>query len=114
MGLRTLAETSPVPLVIDGHGLRRYPAAVEAAAYRLVADAVQIAGQIPSRKAMTVAIGGPADRLCIQLSAPDLDRAAAEQVLGRARDRIAALNGSVTLAAAGAETTIEAAIPCVS
>ena len=43
VGLRTLAETSPVPLAIEGPGLRRQPAAVEAAAYRMVADAVHAA-----------------------------------------------------------------------
>jgi signal transduction histidine kinase len=112
VGLRTLAETSPVPLVVAGHELRRYPAAVEAAAYRLVADTVRVAGQAPSREAMTVTIGGSADRLCIRLSTAGLDRAAGDQILARARDRIVALNGSVTLATARGKTTIEAAIPC--
>jgi signal transduction histidine kinase len=114
VGLRTLAETSPVPLVVDGHDPRRYPAAVEAAAYRLAADAVRIAGQAPSREAMTVTIGGSADRLCIRLSMAGLDRAAGEQIVAGARDRIVALNGSVTLATARDKTTIEAAIPCAS
>jgi signal transduction histidine kinase len=114
VGLRTLAETSPVPLAVDGHDPRRYPAAVEAAAYRLVADAVRIAGPAPSREAMTVTIGGSADRLCIRLSMAGLDRAAGEQIVAGARDRIVALNGSVTLATARDKTTIEAAIPCAS
>jgi signal transduction histidine kinase len=114
VGLRTLAETSPVPLVVDGHDPRRYPAAAEAAAYRLVADAVRIAGQAPSREAITVTIGGSADRLCIRLSMAGLDRAAGEQILAGARDRIVAVNGSVTLATARDKTTIEAAIPCAS
>ena len=114
VGLRTLAETSPVPLVVDGHDPRRYPAAVEAAAYRLVADAVRVTDQVPSREAMTVTIGGSADRLCIRLSMAGLDRAAGEQIVAGARDRIVALNGSVTLATARDKTTIEAAIPCAS
>ena len=42
-GLRTLAESSPVPLVVAGHDVRRHPAAV-AAAYRLVDDAIAIGG----------------------------------------------------------------------
>jgi hypothetical protein len=41
-----------------------------------------------------------------------LDRAAGEQIVAGARDRIVALNGSVTLATARDKTTIEAAIPC--
>jgi signal transduction histidine kinase len=114
VGLRTLAETSPVPLVLDGRDLRRYPAAAEAAAYRLIADAVRVAGQATTREAITVTTGGPGGRLCVQLSTAGLDRAAAEQIVAGARDRIVALNGSVTLAAAGGEMTIEAVIPCAS
>lgn len=114
VGLRTLAETSPVPLVIDGRDLRRYPAAAEAAAYRLIADAVRIAGQAPGREAMTVTTGGPSGRLCLRLNSAGLDRAAAEQILAGARDRIVALNGSVTLTPARGEMIIEAAIPCAS
>ena len=112
VGLRTLAETSPVPLVVDGRDLRRYSAAAEAAVYRLIADAVRIAGQAAGREAITVATGVPRDRLCIRLSTAGLDRAAADQIVAGARDRIVALNGSVTLATAGGEMTIEAAIPC--
>jgi signal transduction histidine kinase len=115
VGLRTLAETSPVPLVIDGRDLRRYPAAAEAAAYRLIADAVRTAGRAPDREAITVTTtGGPGSRLCVRLSTAGLDRAAADQIVAGARDRIVALNGSVTLAAAGGEMIIEAAIPCAS
>jgi signal transduction histidine kinase len=114
VGLRTLAETSPVPLAIDGCDLRRYPAAVEAAAYRVIADAVRIAGQAAGREAITVTTGGPGDRLCIRLSTGGLDRAAGDQIVAGARDRIVALNGSVTLATACGEMTIEAAIPCAS
>ena len=114
VGLRTVAETSPVPLVVDGRDLRRYPAAVEAAAYRLIADAVRIAGHAPCREAITVTTGGPADQLCVRLRTVGLDRAAGEQILAGARDRIVALNGSVTLATAHGEMTIEAAIPCAS
>ncbi len=114
VGLRTLAETSPVPLVINGRDLRRYPAAAEAAAYRLIADAVRIAGQAPGREAMTVTTGGSSGRLCLRLSTAGLDRDAAEQILAGARDRIVALNGSVTLTTARGEMIIEAAIPCAS
>src|SRR5580704_3544802 len=113
-GLVTLAETSPVPLVIDGPGPGRTPAAVEAAAYRLVADAVRIAGQAASPETITVTIGGSADRLCVRLSAAGLDQAAGEQIVAGARDRIVALDGSVTLATTHAKTTIETAIPCGS
>jgi signal transduction histidine kinase len=114
VGLRTLAETSPVPLVIDGDNRCRYPAAIEAAAYRLVADAARIASQASGGKALTVTFAGSADRLCIRVSTAGLDEAAGEQIVAAARDRIAALNGSVTLATAHGEMSIEAAIPCAS
>jgi signal transduction histidine kinase len=114
VGLRTLAETSPVPLIIDGCDLRRFPAVAEAAAYRLIADAVRIAGQATGREAITVTTGAPGDRLCVRLSTAGLDQAAADQILAGARDRIVALNGSVTLATERGEMTIEAAIPCAS
>jgi signal transduction histidine kinase len=114
VGLRTLAETSPVPLVIKGSGRRRQPAAAEVAAYRMVADAVHTAGQYSRRADVTVTISDFGDVLRVQLSAAGLDRDAAELIVAAAQDRIAAADGSVTLTAAGGQTTIEAAIPCAS
>jgi signal transduction histidine kinase len=114
VGLSTLAETSPVPLIIDGPGLRRHPAAAEAAVYRLVADTVQMAGQTSSRAAVAVTLTDPGDVLRARLSADGLGEAAAGHVLASGQDRIAALGGSVTLTTANGTTTIEAAIPCVS
>jgi signal transduction histidine kinase len=114
VGLRTLAETSPVPLIIDGPGLHRHPAAAEAAAYRLVADTVQMAGQISSRAAVTVTLTDSNDVLRIRLSADGLDGAAGEYIVARAQDRIVALQGSVTFATVFGEMTIEAMIPCAS
>ena len=48
VGLRTLAESSPVPLIVQERGSRRRQAAVEAAAYRLVEDTIRTAGQTSS------------------------------------------------------------------
>jgi signal transduction histidine kinase len=114
VGLRTLAESSPVPLVVDGHDVRRQPAAVEAAAYRLVDDTISIAGQNSSRPVVTVALLDGGNVLTIRLSAAGLDAVAGERIVARAQDRIVALEGSVTSVAAGGELTIEAAIPCES
>jgi signal transduction histidine kinase len=113
-GLRTLAENSPVPLVVAGHDVGWYPAAVAAAAYRLVDDAIAIAGQNSSRRAVAVAVSDGQNLLKIRLSTGGLCPAAGEQIVARAQDRIAALEGSVTLAATGGEIAIEAAIPCAS
>jgi signal transduction histidine kinase len=113
-GLRTLAESSPVPLLVQEHGSRRRPAAVEAAAYRLVEDTIRTAGQNSHRNAVTAILSDAGNVLQIRLSTTGFDAAAGEHVVTRAQDRIAALNGSVTLATAGDQLTIEAAIPCAS
>jgi signal transduction histidine kinase len=113
-GLRTLAETSPVPLVINGPGPRRQPAAVEAAAYRMVADTVHTAGQDPRHADVTVTLSDSGGLLRVQLITAGLDRDAGEFIVAAAQDRIAAADGAVTLTTAGGRTTIEAAIPCAS
>jgi signal transduction histidine kinase len=114
VGVRTLAETSPVPLNVDAGDLCRYPAAVEAAAYRLVADVVHVDGRASSGTATTATFGGSVDRLCVRLRRPGLNHVAAEQIVAGARDRIVALNGSVTLKTVHGEVFIEAVIPCAS
>jgi signal transduction histidine kinase len=114
VGLRTLAETSPVPLAIEGPGLRRQTAAVEAAAYRMVADAVHAAAQHPSRAAVTVTISDTDSALRVQLNTAALDAATGELIVAAAQDRIAAAEGTVNLTAADGQTTIEAMIPCAS
>ena len=88
--------------------------AVAAAAYRLVDDAIAIAGQNSGLRAVTVAVSDGQNLLKIRLSTPGLAPAAGEQIVARAQDRIVALEGSVTLVATGGEIAIEAAIPCAS
>ena len=114
VGLGTLAETSPVPLAVDGHDVRRYPAAVETAAYRLIADAVTTAGQPAGHASVTAVLNESGDTLRVLLKIEGLDPAAATRIVDRARDRIIALHGSVTLAPGCGEITIEATIPCAS
>jgi signal transduction histidine kinase len=114
VGLRTLAETSPVPLVIEAKDVRRYPAAVETAAYRLIAESVSTAAQSASQASVTAALGESGDTLRILLKIEGLDQAAGTHIMDRARDRIVALHGSATLAPACDEITIEAKIPCAS
>jgi signal transduction histidine kinase len=113
-GLQTLAETSPVPLIIKDPGPRRQPAAAEAAAYRMVADTVRAAGQNSTRAAVTVTLSASEDVLRVRLNTAGLDREAGELILAGAQDRVAALDGSITLASEGGQMIIEAAIPCVS
>jgi signal transduction histidine kinase len=113
-GLRTLAETSPVPLIVHAPGSRRQPAAAEAAAYRLVADTVLMAGQNSGPASVTATLGESGNMLRIRLTTDGIDVAIGEYIVARAQDRIVALEGSVTLAYAGGEMTIEAVIPCAS
>jgi signal transduction histidine kinase len=114
VGLRTLAEISPVPIVVNGPDPHRQPPIVEAAAYRIVAGAVHAAGQHPCHPAVTVTITESDDMLRVRLSTSGLDEGTGERVIAATRDRIAAAGGIVTLAAAGDQTTIEAVIPCAS
>ena len=114
VGLGTLAETSPVPLAVDGHDVRRYPAAVETAAYRLIADAVTTAGQPAGHASVTAVLNESGDTLRVLLKIEGLDPAAATRIVDRARDRIIALHGSVTIAPGCGEITIEATIPGAS
>ncbi len=113
VGLQTLAETSPVPLVIHGSSSRRLPAAAEGAAYRVVADAVRTAGQQPTRAELIVTISDCGQALQLRLDTK-LDDAPAELVVAAARDRVAAADGTITLTTADGQTTIEVAIPCAS
>ena len=94
VGLRTLAETSPVPLVVDGPDPRRQPSAVEAAAYHMVADAVHAAGRHPGHPAVTVTISDSDDVLWVLLNTPGLDEATGERIVAATHDRIAAAGGA--------------------
>jgi glucose-6-phosphate-specific signal transduction histidine kinase len=103
-----------VPLIIEDPGPRRRPAAAEAAAYRMVADTVRAAGQNSTRAAVTVTLGASEDVLRVRLNTAGLDREAGELILAGAQDRVAVLDGSITLASEGGQMIIEAAIPCAS
>jgi signal transduction histidine kinase len=114
IGLRTLAETSPVPLLVDAAGVGRYEAVIESAAYRLVAETVRTAGKSSERGAVTVTLRNPGHSLRVRVTAQGLGRGIGEEIVARAGDRITALDGSVTFTTAGETTTIEGSIPCAS
>jgi signal transduction histidine kinase len=117
VGLRMLAEGSRIPLAIEGPTLRRYAAAVETAAYRLVADTIRLAErqQAPT-PALVVTLIDADDALRIRLIGTGLDPTEGTEIVGRARDRFMALSGSVWLEPAAALSSraiaIEAVIPC--
>jgi len=101
----------PGELAPAGH---RYPAAVEAAAYRLIADSAITAGQSPSRASDTAVLTESGDTLRILVKIDALDQAAGTRIVDRVRDRIMVLHGLVTLARAREEIMIDAKIPCAS
>ena len=80
----------------------------------MVADAVRAAGQNSTRTAVTVTLSASEDVLRLRLNTAALDRDAGELIMAGAQDRVAALDGSITLASEGGQTIIEAAIPCAS
>ena len=113
-GLRTLANRSPVPLSIGGTGSSARSAVAEATAYRLVAYTAHTAGRLDGGPAIRATVDGDEAMLRIRIEADALGGEQAAEILARARDRIAAASGSVTVETTAARTTITAEFPCVS
>jgi signal transduction histidine kinase len=113
VGLRMFAESSQLPLMIEGPTARRYPAAAEAAAYRLVADAIHTAERQRScTPTLVVTLIDSADTLRIRVVGTGLEPALGGDIVTRAHDRFVAVNGSVWLEPSGDSVAIEAVIPC--
>lgn len=104
--LQALGETAAVPVVVETAGDERRPAAVEAAAYFLVAEIVKRG----STSSVAVNIRGAAGRLLVEIdSAANLDGDLVDL-----EDRIGALDGELTVARTPGRTTVRAEIPCAS
>jgi signal transduction histidine kinase len=113
VGLRMFAESSQIPLMIEGPTARRHPAAAEAAAYRLVADTIHTAERQRTRtSSLVVTLIDSADALRIRLVGTGLEPAVGGDIVTRAHDRFVALNGSIWLEPSGDSVAIEAVIPC--
>jgi signal transduction histidine kinase len=103
--LQALGETAAVPLVVETTGAERRPAAVEAAAYFLVAEVVK-----RSTSSVAVNIRCAAGRLLVEIdSAANLDGDLVDL-----EDRIGALDGELSVARPPGRTTVRAEIPCAS
>jgi signal transduction histidine kinase len=102
--LATLADVAPLPVELRGADQGRYPAAVETAAYLLVAEALQdAAGRDASHTTVsTVRTGG---RLVVTVQDDGSDRTAAMVQLA---DRIGALDGRLAVE----PTRLRAELPC--
>jgi len=126
VGLRTLAESSRIPLKIEESSLLRQATATEAAAYRLVADTIRTAERLAvdpdagerssAAPAVVVTLIESADAFRLRLVATGLRPAVGADIVGRALDRFVALNGSVWLEPPPLDSSdvvsIEAVIPC--
>jgi signal transduction histidine kinase len=113
-GLRTLANRSPVPLSIGGTGSAARSAIAEGTAYRLVAYTAHTAGRLDGGPAIRATVDGDEAVLRLRIEADALGGEQAAEIMARARDRIAAASGSVTVETTAARTTITAEFPCVS
>jgi hypothetical protein len=113
VGLRMSAESSRIPLMIEGRMSRRHPAAAEAAAYGLLADTIHTAERQRSRTPiLVVTLIDSADALRIRLVGTGLEPTVGSDIVTRARDRFVALNGVVWLEPSRHAVAIEAVIPC--
>ena len=102
--LATLADAAPLPVEIRNAAQERYPAAVETAAYVLVAEALDdAAGRNASHAAVSVVQDG--GRLGVTLEDDGSDRTSAMVQLA---DRVGALDGRLTVE----RTRLQAQLPC--
>jgi signal transduction histidine kinase len=102
--IRVLGQSSRGPVTVESVPAERLPAAVEAAAYFLVADVVRRSGEAAVRVAATL------DGDCLRLAL----RTPAEVDLVELEDRIGAVDGELTASRAQGATTIRAEVPCAS
>src|SRR5262249_17366025 len=114
IGLRTLANRSPVPLTIRGPGPVTRSAVAEAAAYRLVAYTVHTARQLDSGPVIRVAVEGDEAILRVRIEADGIGDKQAAEIMARGGDRVAAAGGSAAVETTAARTTITAGVSCAS
>ncbi|WP_335938832.1 sensor histidine kinase [Streptomyces sp. PTD5-9] len=118
--VRALAADAAVPVVTELDGVddgRRLPAAIEAAAYFVVAEALTNIGKHSGATTATVRIDRPAGVLRVVVS--DDGRGGADERAGSGlvgiRRRIAALDGATRISSpTGGPTDIEVELPCGS
>ncbi|GAA2847174.1 histidine kinase [Actinoplanes cyaneus] len=115
--VRTLAAESPVPVRASIGALARPPAAVESAAYFVVAEALTNVVKHSGATEITLSLDQGGDRLVVEVSdngCGGADPSAGTGLAGMT-DRAAALDGRMTLRSpAGGPTTVRVELPCVS
>jgi signal transduction histidine kinase len=113
----SLADIAPLPVTVGRLPQRRYPAAVEAAAYQVVAEGIANAATHAAASSVDVDVDDLDGNLVVHVH--DDGRGGAEfgRVGGLAElaDRVGAADGTISIASdAMSGTTIDAVIPCAS
>ncbi len=115
--LASLADRTPIPVVIVDRIDRRLPSAVEATAYFVVAEALTNAIKHAGASRVEVTTSLADDRLRVEVK--DDGRGGADPAHGTGltgmQDRVAALGGTIRIdSSPGAGTQLEVDLPCAS
>lgn len=110
--VQELADSARVPLRLDVRPLERLPAAVEAAAYRVIADCVRAAER--GGRAVTVEIAMTDRDLTARLRLDRVPPALVRRTLAHAADRVVAVGGRVDVTERAGETLVGLTIRCGS
>ena len=114
--VRSLADRAPVPVQIEAGG-ERYPDAVEAAVYFVVAEALANVAKHARARSAAVSLARENGKLRVDISDDGRGGAVAHAGGGLQglADRVAAAGGTLTIASnPGAGTTIHLEVPCES
>ena len=114
--LSSLVATCRIPVTVDIHLPERLPTAVEVAAYFVVAEALTNVQKHSNATRATVHARLQSERLSLEIGDDGVGGADPDGAgLTGLRDRVAALDGTLTVASpAGGPTVIRVEIPCAS
>jgi signal transduction histidine kinase len=112
---RSLADRSPVLATVESASDRRYPEAIESAAYYVIAEAITNAVKHSRAKTVTVRIGEANGHLEVEIADDGAGGADARRGTGLVGlyDRTAAVGGRLHVESPpGGGTTVKAELPC--
>jgi signal transduction histidine kinase len=113
--LRALAARAPVPVAIEAEGSRRLPRPVETAAYFVVSEALANVAKYAQATEASVAVRRVDGRVTVEVADDGVGGADAARGSGLRglEDRVAALDGTLTLESpAGRGTLLRVELPC--
>jgi signal transduction histidine kinase len=112
--IESVAELSPVPVTVERGPQRRFPGAIEATAYFVVAEALANVAKYASASRATVVISEGAGTLHVEVTDDGIGGADIEKGTGLRGlvDRVAAVGGRLTVdSPPGAGTVVRAEVP---